>query len=70
MSTNVRVQVDPPSPTPSDHSMGSGGSPGSRPQAHSWCEVSLPCTADDQVLQAQQLAIIPFIPKPPKMVTC
>ena len=26
----------PPSAAPSDHSMGSSGSPGSRPQAHSW----------------------------------
>ena len=26
----------PPFPTPSDHSMGSSGSPGSRPRAHSW----------------------------------
>ena len=28
----------PPSPTPSDHSMGSGGSPGSRHQARSWAQ--------------------------------
>ena len=32
----------PPSPTPSDHSMGSGGSPGSRCQAHTWARSVTP----------------------------
>ena len=33
-------------------------------------EASLLPAADDQALQVQQLAIIPFIPKAPKMVRC
>ena len=32
----------PPSPTPSDHSTGSSGSPGSRHQAHSWAQSVTP----------------------------
>ena len=33
-------------------------------------KASLLPTADDQALRAQQLAVIPFIPKSPKMVRC
>ena len=60
----------PPSPTPSDYSVGSGGTLALDPKLIAGHKVSLPHTADDWALQAQWLAVIPFIPKPPEMVRC
>ena len=60
----------PPSPAPSDHFAGSGGSPGSRRQSRSHAQSITPAHSWQSGSVDQQLAIIPFVPMLLKMVRC